>query len=259
MKKILFSIAALGVFSASFAQTFSTGFEKTNDNAGWDPTGAVNSWAQNSFTGNVNTTPGFGFVKNSGYIIAGAQSAEVSSSANNLTDYSATRSINSKKLFVSTLMAPLSYNVATSTAQRGFGLIAASGWRWVLAKNGTNSYILSFSNGVTFSTTTLATLTGTNLDGQTHYMSMDIDLSKVGANQGVAKLRFNNNVYTQTFNTTTTTSAMTSVGMLSRGVAGNTSGTARFDRFGYTVVPEPASLLAIGGAVAAMAARKRRK
>lgn len=258
MRKLLVTLIAgsFGAFVMAQNGNYNTGFEAA-EGAGWGTNGAINPWAPNGFSGTVTGTPGFGnSVRNTGLILAGLQSAEVANTAVSGSEYTAVRSVSGiKKIHVATLMAPILFG---GTGQRGFGLVVASGYRLYLARTGTNAYKLEFTEGAGFSTTTLATFSGSSMEGVAHFMSMTLDNTVIGTGTGKATIRFNGNVYSKTWNVSGTTSPFTSVGMISRPVSGTSSGTARFDRFSYSTVPEPATMVTLGASAIALIFRKRK-
>lgn len=258
MRKTIVMAACVAMAACVQAQNgnYNTGFEAT-DGAGWGTNGAINPWGPNGFSGNTTGIPGFdNKVYSTGSVLAGLQSAQVAQTSAG-SDLTATRAVSGiKKIHVATLMSPIIFG---GTGQRGFGITAGSGYRLYFAKTGANAYKLEFTEGAGFSTTTLATFTGSNLDGRVNFMSMTLDNTVIGTGTGKATINFNGTIYNKTWNVSGTTSPFVSAGLLSRSVSGSSFGTARFDRFSYSTVPEPASIVALGSALAAVVARRRRR
>lgn len=261
MKKVLFAVFALSVSSISFAQLYQTDFEApawvATSNESSVP--GVNSWAINGFSGNVNVgVNGFLAVTNTVLPMSGLQNAQMKSSTNNVTDYSATRTANfsSTKKWVS---VGSDVQMGTSTNGRGFGLILSSGWRWVVAKESTG-YGLYFSNGKTFTTSKL----GTAMIDPTLApvrMSMELNFVSTAANAAFAKLKYGSQSFTVNY-TAGAFDSVSAAGMLSRhtsAISSSSSGRAHFDNFGYSTVPEPGSMMAIAAGIAGLVARKRKK
>ncbi len=255
-----FMITAFAAVSSAmaFGLTFQTGFEKSPTEApGWDPLGLTNSWAANGFSGNVNSTPGFGFVKNTGTVI-GAQAAQVDTqTTNSTTDYVATKAFplgsSNKRGFSMVKLLDL-----TMTNGRGIGLKMGS-WRLFVMKDSTSTttgYSLYYSNAKTFLTSQVAA----NVAAPTQFRSLDfqVDVSSIAPNAAFAKAHYAGVAYTLTTFTASSTDSVTSAELLSRGQS-SSRGSGRFDNFYMTdvAVPETGSLLALAAGAGALISRRR--